>query len=453
MSLISDEIKKNPPESASRFFIIIPLVCFILIVAGGIFFLKPKQTPQLSNQNGNQNLAAAINTSVNRFVNSAGTVANQNTNQAIAVNTSATPNQNVNFFVQEDKAKSPESTNTPVVKKTSGNWVGIFQTADGFVKLTKEGFSKSFNLLDAQSRLSDFTTQYLQVASILGQPLFVAPRQNTQIQKAGEVVTWGIDGLGEKLLLRFSTDVIQTPVFSPDGTQMAFIGANMGQGGSNAQALSRTIWIYNLKDKSMSNILWDNQLYMITRLQWTPNGLFAISFSSIALFDPQTKKILYSSPTGTDVVISPDGTKYFDPKDDVIRTIPTGQAILIKGLRSASDALKAKLDFTLERAKAFSQDSKKLLLFERKYDLSEWHIVEFDIASQNLKQLATHLTSRQSSYFRALMYNPNDSRILLNVQQGDDDIVYELRSGSTTLNRLPHTDGSFFKGNFITWYQ
>lgn len=433
MPLISDEIKKNPTESTSPLLLVIPLVFFILIVAGGIFFLKPKQPTQHSNQNANQNIAAATNVPVNRFVNSAGTAVNQNTNQATAVNTSPAPNQN---------------TNTPAVKKTNGEWVGLLKTTQGYAKLAGNSITESFTLADDKGIPNNFFVQELQTIIINGELRLIASQMNSKATQKAAIITWKIGNDIPIILRETQYDLVSQLSVSPDSTEIAYVGINntpdqlTGEELKKDQYNHRTFWIYNIKKLQGRTVGWNEP---IQKLQWTPAGLLVFGLNTIALFNPQTSKFTTSFAGNANTVISPDGTMYYDSKANVIRTVPGGQAILLNRPQGADE-------LTVEKVKVFSKDSKKLLLAERKTTQtdSEFRFAEFNIAERKFQTFHTMTIPDPKARLELLEYDPNRGRILWQI----NDMFIMWKEDSRMIAPLEYANGSAFDGGlFITWYQ
>lgn len=401
--------------------------------------------------------------------------------------------------------RSSETSETTKGKK----WTGVLATREGLVKISPEGELEKDNNDKIEIIVPPWTkTDKVSSLRLLknGQVVFTTRSEDSLKYKKNVVYSWNIDSSdpAKDFFTVKESKKIGPFAISPDSKQIALIsytrsGSELYEGLENLsqeelkkllverekqfQDELRTISIYDLSSGSLTKSLKKKLLDSPSRrtgggkLLWNEAGLFSLDRPEITLFDTQNWEVKDSIPdVGTGlgplhehVVISPDGSKYFNPTDstlavkkvlggEVIAKFDAPEFIPPEQINDKSDLEK---QIVFVGPAAFSSDSKKVMIQGGSVRGTNFMVWELDLATNKTKKIGdseiTSLgsTSEVKSFFLFLTYNPSANRIIFAANKGRGNEIGPSDLFSLKLGEQKATFIDSFEGldaSFLGWY-
>lgn len=372
-------------------------------------------------------------------------------------------------------------------------WIGLLATRDGLAKINSQG------QLEKDSRLK---------AKTFVPPGFVADRlgalkllQNGSVvsleSEANTIYTWGIATPQDPPKPFFAVSEnkkIASFAISPDNKQIAIISVTATD--AQLQEELRTVSIYEIPTGKVAKTL---KLKLLStpasrtgagKLLWNKAGLFVLDESEITLFNPdewQIADIIPDIETGAGplrkyILISPDGSKYYNPLDPslAIKKIPGGEILgkvdapEIISLKEINEKTDKENRFIWVGPAVFSDDSKKLLIQMRSINQNNFMIWEFDTETGNTQQIGNSnildfgLMPKEKnvvgvkSFFLFLAYSPLGDKIIFaanypTLDHIDSTDLYQLKRGQQKADFIDFFSAPTIRSagsdvSFLGWY-
>lgn len=327
-------------------------------------------------------------------------------------------------------------------KVTAKEWVLVLETTEGFVKLSKDGFSEPIMMSDLKTDGIGFSFVFQSTLLPSGKIAF-SGILNVPNAKENTIYTWPIDNSNPKVFFELDDEIIMTFAISPDETKIAVVsireaeetlseeellqfyqdlseeevlevlGKEFEKAAKEGQEQMSTIKIYDVRSKppQISQIIkWP--LGGVSRLIWKKTGLFAMDNTNFIVFDPETGQELIRMKGSRFTTkfgflfppFSPDGSKYFNlgspygkpsrniwsiPDGSLIGKVPRAgiQVTVAEELAQLIDRQKEEVFAFSGMVISFSPDSQKLLVLDVNLSKRQFVIWEFDITTASAQKL------------------------------------------------------------------
>lgn len=402
-----------------------------------------------------------------------------------------------------------QNTKMPDAK---GEWKGVIWAGKGFIKIESNGKleNREFSAMLPKGMRSEYVSSNFTGKSNNGGDIF---KNAFQLLNDGRIVFIGSPEIStaikEDTLYSWRMGSLEDPrpeftlpsgqkierfAYSPDNNQLAVISVTLYPkeiydlpdnsnlltfGFAQAEIEKRTkklleelkiVTFFDVNTKKpikVFNIEKKDQLS--NRLAWRGNYLYVFDSFKFRVFDMNSFEVVYESdesdhgPIGDDITISPDGTKFINVYEQIIKVLPTKENLI-----QFSEP-------TVTGYNAFSFDSKKLLVQKTREGSGILSDVvafgEVDLTAGKLKMIGTFeslidgLTLDKSKgewgyHIPMAVYNPAGDYVIFTVDTQGSNYVYstdiyglnleEARVEGNNLKILLVTDREIA---FIGWYR
>lgn len=395
-----------------------------------------------------------------------------------------------------------QSTQSP---NTKGEWKGVIWAKNGFIKIDSAGMleNQKFNptlpkgmspeyIYDNFTGISnpgeDIFKNAFQVLND-GRIVFIGSREISTANKEDTLYSWKVGSL-ENPKPEFTLtngQKIERFTYSSDNQYIALISVtlyakNIYEEPDASRALPlnnvlkklseelKIITIFDVNTKQpIKTLKIDKDDAQSNRLAWKGNYLYVFDTAMFRVFDMSIYEVVYTSgkgesgPIGDGITISPDGTKYIDVSEQLVKVIPANKNLA--GFETPTNV----------GYNAFSLDSKKLLVQKTK-DNSQLlgDVVAFgevDLEAGKLKMIGTFeslidglklgASKEVWGYFPPMaIYNPAGDVVIFTMDtQGSGNVystdIYAIHLGETKAkgNNLKISLGTARDVAFMGWYK
>lgn len=421
--------------------------------------------------------------------------------------------------------KTVKPSLTPIKESAKKEWVGVIATNEGLIKINSQGVKGKEPFLppgitrDFFKSLTDYDDDRRNKFMNLledGRLVFVGSREITSAPNRNTIYYWDIEGNDDpKIMLEIAEgQKIQSFAVSPDGKQLAVISVSrpeeeLYEGLGNLDAAQKektlverakelreqnaTIFIYDLENKQLKNTLklknGEADRNSAGKLVWRKVGLFVLELSEINVFNPSNGEMIENikdvawlegrlQSLSETIVISPDGSKYYNSTTGEVRKIPGNQTIAKLNAPEfiPPELVNEKADLekqiVLVGPSAFSPDSKRVIVQGGSVNLTNFMVWEINIENNTTQKLGDIDTmgirlhpkgqislSGGGYYFTFISYHPSGKEILFSLfagtQHGQNPTdLFWLRLSEQKTNRIPISLSAFNLRDisFLGWY-
>ena len=417
------------------------------------------------------------------------------------------------FFILKDDIDIPK-----IIQQTSPSskeWFGVIATKDGLVKIDPQGklerdsSNKVKIIVPPWSKALDEGVAVPRDLLEDGRIVFIGSPKIPLATKENILYSWAVDSsTSPSPLLELSNgQKIQSFAISPDHKQVAVISVtrtadeiyegeelrNLSLEESKQIIEERTkklegelgiVSIFDIKTGEVTNELVlkpveNSSRDTAAKLIWKKPGLLVLELRELNLYYPQNGQIIdtiedtswiqgRTEPLRDVILVSPDGSMYFNPAESSVRKIPVGEIIAkitapeIVNPESIDESKDLEQQIIWAGHSAFSEDSKKLVVQGRSVTQNNFIVWELDLESGQTKKIGDSEilkfgsipVAKLKSLFLFLTYSPLGDRIFFAANYPDGDPaatdLFQLKQGEQKAEFINLFDG--INISFLGWY-